>query len=102
VRFPIRYIELPAAPRTGSPIPGLTSIHAARQRGPYGDARYRGNCGGYLMRDLLQYYQPRRVLDPMTGSGTCRETSAENWRFPASRWISSRSGCVRSGELCRH
>lgn len=70
-------IELPLAPLNGSPIPELTSIHAARRRGPYGASSYRGNCGGYLIRDLLRYYQPRRVLDPMTGSGTCRDVCRE-------------------------
>lgn len=70
-------IELPAAPRNASPAPELTSIHAARRRGPYGSSRYRGNCGGYLIRDLLRYYQPKRVLDPMTGSGTCRDVCRE-------------------------
>lgn len=71
------FIEMPAAPITGSPAPELTSIHAARRRGPYGSASYRGNCGGYLIRDLLHYYRPQRVLDPMTGSGTCRDVCHE-------------------------
>ena len=43
----------------------LTSIHSNPRRGPYGSNRYRGNCGGYLIRDLLQYDQPQHVLDPM-------------------------------------
>ncbi|MFV0443448.1 MAG: hypothetical protein ACK5Q5_07745 [Planctomycetaceae bacterium] len=72
-----RYVELPAAPRTASPVPHLTSIHSQRRRGPYGDPRYRGNCGGYLIRDLLQFYQPRNVLDLMSGSGTCRDVCRE-------------------------
>jgi hypothetical protein len=73
----VTLIELPAAPRNASPAPELTSIHAARSRGPYGSSSYRGNCGGYLIRDLLRFYQPRRVLDPMTGSGTCRDVCKE-------------------------
>ncbi|MAT70102.1 MAG: hypothetical protein CMJ58_11345 [Planctomycetaceae bacterium] len=72
-----RFIELPAAPLNGSPVPELTSIHAANRRGPYGRRHYRGNCGGYLIRDLLRYYRPQRVLDPMTGSGTCRDVCRE-------------------------
>ncbi len=70
-------IELPAAPQNASPAPELTSIHAARKRGPYGSARYRGNCGGYLIRDLIRYFQPERVLDAMSGSGTCRDVCRE-------------------------
>jgi hypothetical protein len=65
------------APATASPVPGLTSIHSELGRGPYGDAQYRGNCGGYLIRDLLRYYGSRRVLDPMTGSGTCADVCRE-------------------------
>jgi hypothetical protein len=74
--FP-QLIELPAAPINASPAPELTSIHAARHRGPYGSSKYRGNCGGYLIRDLLRYYRPTRCLDPMTGSGTCRDVCRE-------------------------
>ena len=72
-----RLIELPASPRTASPVPELTSIHSEPKRGPYGSGRYRGNCGGYLIRDLLRYHKPSRVLDPMTGSGTCRDVCEE-------------------------
>lgn len=66
-------VTIPAAPRTASPVPWLTSIHSSVNRGPWGSRSYRGNCGGYLIKDLLRYFQPRRVLDPMTGSGTCRD-----------------------------
>jgi hypothetical protein len=67
---------LPEAPRTKSPVPWLTSIHARKGRGPYGDPGYRGNCSGLLIEDLLRYYRPRRVLDPMQGGGTCRDVCA--------------------------
>ena len=62
---PPTFVELPMAPRCASPVPELTSLHGVRRRGPYGNSRYRGNCGGYLIRDLLRYYQPQSVLDPM-------------------------------------
>lgn len=65
--------HLPAAPITGGRTPQLTSIHATPGRGPYGDPRYRGNCSGLLIRDLLCFYRPQRVLDPMEGGGTCRD-----------------------------
>ena len=54
-------------------MPWLTSIHSTVNRGPWGSHSYRGNCGGFLIKDLLQFFQPRLVLDPMTGSGTCRD-----------------------------
>lgn len=74
---PLRLVPLPEAPKTASPVPWLTSIHATPGRGRYGDAGYRGNCSGLLIRDLLLYYRPQRVLDPMTGGGTCRDVCRE-------------------------
>jgi len=52
-------LDIPDSPRTGSPVPWLTTIHATNGRGRYGDARYRGNCSGLLIRDLLCYYTLR-------------------------------------------
>lgn len=70
-------VPLPAIPQTTSPVPWLTSIHATPGRGNYGDPKYRGNCSGLLIHDLLSYYRPKRVLDPMTGGGTCRDVCRE-------------------------
>ncbi|QDU10875.1 DNA methylase [Gimesia aquarii] len=73
----MKTVPLPVAPRNASPVSHLTSIHAVAPRGHYGNARYPGNCGGYLIRDLLQYFKPKRVFDPMSGSGTCRDVCQE-------------------------
>lgn len=64
---------MPAAPHNTSPVPELTSLHGTQNRGPWGNASYRGNCDGYLINKLLRYFDAKRVLDPMSGSGTCRE-----------------------------
>lgn len=68
---------LPNIPLNASGVPQLTSIHATPDRGPYGSPRFRGNCNGFLIRDLLAYFRPRHVLDPMTGSGTCTDVCQE-------------------------
>lgn len=68
---------LPAAPITASPVPWLTSLYHKATAGPYGDRRYPGNCSGMLIRDLLLYFRPKSVFDPMTGSGTCRDVCDE-------------------------
>ena len=68
---------LPRAPRNGSPVPWLTSLYHKSQRGDYGNSSYPGNCGGMLIKDLLLYFRPRTVFDPMTGSGTCRDVCDE-------------------------
>lgn len=70
-------VPLPAAPVTASPVPHLTSLHSTVDRGPYGSSRYRGNCDGHLIADLIAYHRPGRVLDPMTGSGTCKDVCDE-------------------------
>jgi hypothetical protein len=68
---------LPRAPVTGSPVPSLTSLFHWSDPGPWGDRGYPGNCSGKLIKDLLLYFRPKSVFDPMTGSGTCRDVCDE-------------------------
>lgn len=68
---------LPRAPLNRSPVPWLTSLYHKAYRGPYGDPRYPGNCSGELIKDLLRYFGPKTLFDPMTGSGTCRDVCDE-------------------------
>lgn len=68
---------LPVAPRNASPVPWLTSLYHKSWRGHYGDSRYPGNCSGELIKDLLKYFQPCSVFDPMRGSGTCADVCRE-------------------------
>ncbi len=68
---------LPAVPRNMSPVPHLTSLYHFAEAGPYGDRSYPGNCGGNLIKDLLRFFQPESVFDPMAGSGTCRDVCQE-------------------------
>jgi hypothetical protein len=77
VESPAVYARLPQAPRNGSPVPHLTSLYHFHRAGEYGSRSYPGNCGGQLIRDLLLYFQPANVFDPMTGSGTCRDVCDE-------------------------
>jgi hypothetical protein len=71
------YAKLPQAPVNGSPVPHLTSLYHFAPAGNYGDRSYPGNCGGNLIKDLLRFFQPKSVFDPMTGSGTCRDVCKE-------------------------
>jgi hypothetical protein len=72
-----RHALLPQAPLNASPVPHLTSLYHFDSVGGYGDRSYPGNCGGSLIKDLLRYFQPGSVFDPMTGSGTCRDVCRE-------------------------
>lgn len=61
----------------------LTTIMSYPKRNDkYGNNKYRGNCSGELIKDLLKFYKPKRVFDPMCGSGTtqdvCKELSIEH------------------------
>lgn len=86
-----RYALLPTAPVNASPVPELTSLYHNPDPGPWGDRRYPGNCSGTIIRDLLRYFQPARVFDPMTGSGTCRDV-CEHLGIPV------QSGDLRYGQ----
>ncbi len=79
------YARLPLAPVTASPVPHLTSLYHFHRTGEYGDRAYPGNCGGRLIKDLLLYFQPGLVFDPMTGSGTCRDV-CEEMSIPCISW----------------
>lgn len=52
----------------------MTSVVSYPNRCPlFGDSRYRGNCDGQLLKDLLLRYRVQRIADPMQGSGTGRD-----------------------------
>lgn len=71
------YVKLPRAPINASPVPHLTSLYSSPVAGNYGSRAYPGNCGGNLIKDLIRFYDPKSVFDPMTGSGTCRDVCRE-------------------------
>src|SRR5689334_15485950 len=71
------YAKLPLIPVNASPVPHLTSLYHFDRAGEYGDRSYPGNCGGNLIKDLLLYFRPGLVFDPMSGSGTCADVCAE-------------------------
>lgn len=87
VREPV-YAKLPLAPINASPVPHLTSLYHNARAGEYGNRSYPGNCGGNLIKDLLLYFQPHLVCDPMAGSGTCRDVCQE-LAIPCMSWAST-------------
>ncbi len=79
------YARLPLAPVTASPVPHLTSLYHFHRTGEYGDRSYPGNCGGNLIKDLMLYFKPNLVLDPMSGGGTCSDV-CEDLGIPCMAW----------------
>ena len=51
----------------------MTSVVSYLNRGPFGDAKYPGNCSGRLIKNLILRYGAKRIGDPMQGSGTSRD-----------------------------
>ncbi|EFK08822.1 conserved hypothetical protein [delta proteobacterium NaphS2] len=51
----------------------LCSVVSYPQRGPWGDFRYRGNCSGHLVKDLILRFNCKSVFDPAEGGGTVRD-----------------------------
>lgn len=74
---PVETFVLDDVSANGSPVPWLTSLYHKAWAGPYGNRGYPGNCSGELIKDLLLYFKPKRVLDPMAGSGTCADVCRE-------------------------
>lgn len=55
-----------------------SSIASYPDRGPYGNNKYRGNCSGHIVADLIDNYLPAGGLfvDPAVGGGTSQEVAA--------------------------
>ena len=76
---------------------GMTSVVSYPNRCPlWGDSRYRGNCDGRLIKDLILRYGARKVGDPMEGSGTSRDVVEGLNRYKG-RGISYWGGDLRTG-----
>lgn len=53
------------------------SIVGYKKRGKWGNNKFRGNCSGYLIVDLIEHFKPKSVLDPMKGSNTTQQVCRE-------------------------
>ena len=55
----------------------LTSVVSYPDRGKWGSPAYRGNCSGYLIRDLLTHYRPGSFLEIFAGGGTGHDVARD-------------------------
>ena len=55
----------------------MSSVLSFPDRGPWGKSSYRGNCSGYVYRELFSQLRPSTFCDPMMGSGTSIEVAKE-------------------------
>ncbi len=51
------------------------SILSFPDRGSWGNPGYRGNCSGYVYREIFEALHPRVFTDPMVGGGTSVEVA---------------------------
>jgi hypothetical protein len=51
-------------------------------RGKWGKSSYRGNCSGFIIKNLLEHYKPKRFCEVYSGSGTgehvCKDLGISN------------------------
>ena len=63
--------------REPTPPADSGSLLSFPERGPWGNARYRGNCSGHVYRALFERLRPQVFTDPTVGSGTSVEVARE-------------------------
>lgn len=51
----------------------MNSVVSYPDRGNYGNNKYRGNCSGHLIEDLIKQYKLQGLSDYMVGSGTTED-----------------------------
>lgn len=55
----------------------MKSIVSYENRGKWGNNKYRGNCTGHIIKDLLLFYRPKQFVEMFAGSGTGYEVAKE-------------------------
>lgn len=51
----------------------MKSIISHPERGPYGKSSYRGNTSGYVIKDLIEHFDPSLFVDVTEGGGTAKD-----------------------------
>jgi hypothetical protein len=61
------------------------SVWSFPDRGPWGSSKWRGNCSGFVYKEIFEAIKPASFADPMVGSGTsvmvARELGIEAYGF---------------------
>lgn len=59
----------------------MQSIVSYKDRGNFGDSKYRGNCTGYIIKDLINNYyptsKPKKFVEIFSGGGTGKDVAKE-------------------------
>ena len=55
----------------------MNSIISYPDRGTWGNAKWRGNCSGHVIKDLLEHYKPKLFVEVFSGGGTGEDVAKE-------------------------
>lgn len=59
----------------------MQSIVSYKDRGNFGNSKYRGNCTGYIIKDLLNHFypttKPKKFIEIFSGGGTGKDVAKE-------------------------
>lgn len=59
----------------------MQSVISYKDRGNYGNSKYRGNCSGYVIKDLIKHfypnYKPKKFIEIFSGGGTGKDVAIE-------------------------
>ena len=55
----------------------MKSVMSFPERGNYGNSNWRGNTSGYVIKELIQHFNPKLFVDACEGSGTSRDVCKE-------------------------
>lgn len=53
----------------------MNTILSYKERGSWGKSSYRGNVSGHVVKDLLEFYQPRKFVEVFSGGGTGKDVA---------------------------
>ena len=48
----------------------MKSVISYPNRGPWGKSNWRGNVSGFVIKDLIEHFRPKLLVDACEGSGT--------------------------------
>lgn len=55
----------------------MNSILSFEKRGVWGKSSYRGNVSGYVIKELLQFFHPKKFVEVFSGGGTGKDVAKD-------------------------
>lgn len=55
----------------------MKSILSYENRGKWGNSKFRGNVSGHVIKDLLEFYKPKKFVEVFSGGGTGKDVALD-------------------------